>query len=120
MRHKHISTEAHTNHLNNTAENSPQIENAVMKLVVDSYLQGAQTCELHDGKVLGVIIHHGDVDNIRLYIDNNHKITVEVKNGSSRVSDMANKDEEDMAYVLPFTKCLGLSESMIMKNYAEI
>lgn len=34
-----------------------KIETKVMKLVVDSYLQGAQTCEVHDGKILGVSIH---------------------------------------------------------------
>ncbi|MGV8957556.1 hypothetical protein [Lactococcus lactis] len=44
-----------------------KIETTVMKLVVDSYLHGAQTCEVQKGKILGVSIH--------LFINDDHKVT---------------------------------------------
>ncbi len=120
MRHKRIQVENYEHpHIEEVSTNSPNVENAIMKLVVDSYLHGAQTCELHDGKILGVSIHHGDSDNIHLFIDNHHKLTVEVKNGMSRISVVKDKQFEDIDYVLPFTKCLGLSENAVMKNYEE-
>lgn len=120
MRHPRIEfqTTEHP-HIESASMHSPNVENAIMKLVVDSYLHGAQTCELHDGRTLGVSIHHGDADNIHFFIDDNHKITVEVKNGISRISIVKNQHPEDINYVLPFTKCLGLSEGVVMQNYDE-
>ena len=55
-----------------------KIETTVMKLVVDSYLHGAQTCEVQKGKILGVSIHQGACDSIHLFINDDHKVTVEV------------------------------------------
>lgn len=95
-----------------------KIETVVMKLVVDSYLHGAQTCEVQKGKILGVSIHHGTCDSIHLFINDDHKITVEVSQGISRISLMQKNDIEDIDYILPFTKCLGVSEGQVMKNYS--
>jgi hypothetical protein len=120
MRHKRMEAQNYEHpHIEEVSTASPNVENAIMKLVVDSYLHGAQTCELHDGKILGVSIHHGKSDNIHLFIDNNHRVTVEVKNGMSRISVVKNKHLDDIDYVLPFTKCLGLHESIVMKNYED-
>lgn len=94
-----------------------KIETKVMKLVVDSYLQGAQTCEVHDGKILGVSIHKGACDSIHLFINDDHKVTVEVSQGISRISLMKKKNIEDIDYIIPFMKCLGVSEGQVMKNY---
>jgi hypothetical protein len=105
-------------HIEEMSDASPQVEVAVTKLVIDSYLHGAQTCALGDGRILGVSIHHGPSDNIHLFIDNNHKITVEVAQGLSRISVMKNKDIEDIAYILPFTNCLGVPENQVLKNYS--
>ena len=99
-------------------ENHFQIETTVMKLVVDSYLHGAQTCEVQEGKILGVSIHHGTCDSIHLFINEDHKVTVEVSQGISRISAMKKKDIEDIDYVLPFTKCLGVSEGQVLKKYS--
>ncbi|RZI48526.1 hypothetical protein [Lactococcus kimchii] len=96
----------------------PQMETAVMKLVVDSYLYGAQTCEVCDGKILGVSIHHGAYDSIHLFINDHHKVTVEVSQGMSRITVMKEKNIEDIDYILPFTKCLGISEGQVLENYS--
>lgn len=95
------------------------VESKIMKLVIDGYLHGAQTCELHNGKVLGVSIHQGKSDNIHLFVDHRHEVTVQVKNGMSQISVVKNKEVENIDYVLPFTKCLGLSESIVMRSYEE-
>ena len=120
MRHRRMETQKYEHpHIEEMSANSPKVESAVTKLVVDSYLHGAQTCELHDGRILGVSIHHGPCDNIHLFIDDDHKITVEVNQGISRISVMKNKDIADIDYILPFTKCLGVSEGQVMQNYSE-
>ena len=120
MRHPRIEVQTTDHpHIESANATSPNVENAIMKLVVDSYLLGAQTCELHDGKTLGCSIHHGEADNIHLFIDSNHKLTVEVKNGMSRISIIKNKHPEDINYVLPFTKCLGVSENAVLSSYEE-
>lgn len=113
MRNKRVE---HPNTNTMTIEN-PKVENEIMKLVVDSYLHGAQTCELHDGTVLGVSIHQGDNDNIHLFVDEAHKLTVEVQNGVSRISVMKNTELDDIPYIVPFTKCLGLSEGVTLKSF---
>jgi hypothetical protein len=94
-----------------------KIETTVMKLVVDSYLHGAQTCEVHKGKILGVSIHQGACDSIHLFINDDHKVTVEVSQGISRISLMQKNNIDDIDYILPFTKCLGVSEGQVLKNY---
>ena len=97
-----------------------KIETTVMKLVVDSYLHGAQTCEDQKGKILGVSIHQGACDSIHLFINYDHKVTVEVSQGISRISLMQKKNIEDIDYILPFMKCLGVSEGQVLKNYSII
>ena len=119
MRTKHIENIEQEHPHTTEASHSPAIESAILKLVVDSYIHGAQTCQLHDGKVLGVSIHQGEADNIHLFIDDCHKLTVEVKNGNSRLSILTNNQPEDIDYVLPFTKCLGLSHVAVMKSFDE-
>lgn len=120
MRHKRMEIpETDHPHIEEISNTSPKVESAVMKLIVDGYLHGAQTCELHDGKILGVSIHHGACDNVHFFIDNNHKITVEVHQGMSRITVMKNKNIEDIEYILPFTKCFGVTEGQVMQNYSE-
>lgn len=97
-----------------------KIETTVMKLVVDSYLHGAKTCEVQKGKILGVSIHQGACDSIHLFINDDHKVTVEVSQGISRISLMQKKNIEDIDYILPFMKCLGVSEGQVLKNYSII
>lgn len=118
MRNKHIENQIKKHpHISEASQHSPNTEIAILKLVVDSYLHGSQTCELHDGKTLGVSIHQGDVDHIHFFIDESHKVTVEVKNGMSRITIFKNKQLYDVNYVLPFTKCFGLSEKIVRESY---
>lgn len=116
MRDEHIAEEMHGNR---TIEQR-SVENEIMKLVVDSYLHGAQTCELADGTVLGVTINQGPSDNVHLFIDNSHKLTVEIQNGCSRISMVKTIDsEEDLDYILPFTKSLGMTEGLTKRCVME-
>lgn len=120
MRHKRMELpESDLPHIEPISNTSPTIENAVKKLVLEGYLHGAQTCELHNGKILGVTIHHGACDNVHFFIDNSHKLTVEINQGMSRITVMKDKDIDDIDYILPFTSCLGVTEGQVMQNYSK-
>ncbi|MQW22203.1 MULTISPECIES: hypothetical protein [unclassified Lactococcus] len=117
MRSKHIeSQEIEHPHISEVSSHSPNIESAILKLVIDSYLHGAQTCQLHDGKILGVSIHQGESDSIHLFVDDRHKMTIEVRNGVSRVSLLKQETQEDIDYLLPFSKCLGLPNQVLLNS----
>ena len=97
-----------------------KIETLVMKLVVDSYIHGAQPCEVKKGKILGVSIHKGACDSIHFFINDDNKFTVKVIKGISRISLIQKKNIEYIDYILPFMKCLGVSEGQVLKNYSII
>ncbi|MGY3730598.1 hypothetical protein [Lactococcus termiticola] len=113
---KHIAHDVHDYKMPKT--NS--VDNEIMKLVVDSYLHGAQTCELEDGTVLGVSIHQGDCDCVHLFIDDDHMVTIEVQNGCSRMSCVKTEDlEEHLEYIIPFAKSLGMAETVVKRSVME-
>ncbi|MCL2676894.1 MAG: hypothetical protein FWF42_03745 [Streptococcaceae bacterium] len=113
MRRKKINEE-----IKMLEENKKQnVEAAVMQLVVDSYMHGDQTCQLTGGKSLGVSIMKGSCDNVLLFIDDTHKVTIEVEKGISRITVMKTHDEKDIPYIVPFAKSLGLSEGVCLQKF---
>ena len=86
------------------------IETEMTKLVIDCYLQGARTREFPVGTLVGVNIYQGIKEEVLLFINGYHKITVELYQGKARVSAVKDIKDKDFNYILSFTKCLGISE----------
>jgi hypothetical protein len=94
----------------------PTIEKEMMLLVIDSYLKGSQTKTLSDGQSIGVSIYQGPKEFVHLFINQAHKLTVEIYHGRAEVTGIKQIEREDVAYILPFTKCLGISEQRALES----
>ncbi|WP_205272655.1 hypothetical protein [Lactococcus taiwanensis] len=121
MRQKHIEYATFTQKdVQKSGTNPINREKVVMKLLVESYMHGAQTCEVENGNFLGVSIHHGICDHIHFFINDSHKVTVEISQGTSRITVMSDKELGDAEYIIPFIRCLGIPEGQILENGPQI
>ncbi|MCL2113415.1 MAG: hypothetical protein FWH31_05630 [Streptococcaceae bacterium] len=97
----------------------PVIESEMMKLVIDSYLQGNQSRIFSNGTEVEVSIHQGNKEHVHLFIEESHKSTVEIYRGKGKITILKNIEREDVGYLLPFIKCLGISDTSPLQEYLQ-
>lgn len=121
MRHKRIqNVESQAKPADMPGNDDQQISFAIVQLIVKCYVHGAQTCKLHDGTVLGMSITKGAADELHLFIDEAHKISIKIHNGMSCISDMENKELSHLPYIIHFAKTLGLPEDQTLQKFSEM
>lgn len=95
----------------------PVIEAEMMQLVIDSYLYGNQNKRFSNEEEIGVGIYKGPKEHVHLFINNAHRMTVEIHQGRGKITNLKNIIEKDVIYILPFLKCLGISDHRPLQEY---
>ncbi|GFH40328.1 hypothetical protein [Pseudolactococcus insecticola] len=96
------------------------IDYQVMKLVADAYMNNTTTCVLCGADLLGVTIKKDNSDLIYLFVNNHQTATVKVKGTRSHIISIDQQCLDNIKYIIPFAKSLGLPESTTLRCFEKV
>lgn len=97
-------------------EKFAEIERQMMDLVIDSYLKGTKLQVISNERKVSVVLFQGKNEQLHLFIDDIHKITVEILKGKAQFNVIKQVSKEDIAYITAFAKCLGIPEQRALNG----
>ncbi|MGY3735643.1 hypothetical protein ACWOAN_02575 [Lactococcus taiwanensis] len=97
-------------------EKFAEIERQMMDLVIDSYLKGTKLQVTSNERKVSVVLFQGKNEQLHLFIDDIHKITVEILKGKAQFNVIKQVSKEDIAYITAFAKCLGIPEQRALNG----
>jgi len=88
----------------------------LLKLVIDSYLKGTKLQVISNERKVSVVLFQGKNEQLHLFIDDIHKITVEILKGKAQFNVIKQLSKQDIAYITAFDKCLGIPEQRALNG----